>query len=162
MDVAIWSGVFAGVAIGLYSTVQLWVSGYALGVSTAYGNFCAFVSKSKFFSSGEFVDPWNWRLFFILGIVPGGALAALTTPGFEYSLSMSMGEHYDEALPDSPMLKSLVLFFGGALLGLGARMANGCTSGHAIAGVSMLNVNSIVLAVLFFVSATVTGQILLS
>ena len=84
----------------------------------------------------------------------------LTSPGAEWQVTMSMGELYDSVLPESMWAKVPLLFGGGLLMGLGARMAGGCTSGHVIAGVSLLNVPSIIAGALFFVGGLVVVQVM--
>ncbi len=162
-NLVIWNGILSGFAIGIYVFLQLWVTGKPLGVSTGYGYLCVMYSKDPYFCVNEEYSSQNfWRLWFILGIFLGGLIAALTSPDFNYALQWNMGEYYDANLPSNIYLKLLVLFFAGILIGLGARMANGCTSAHAIYGVACLSLHSLIIAILFFVSATITGQILFS
>ena len=160
-DLIIWHGAVAGVAIGFYVFVQLWVTGRPLGASTGYGYLCILYSKDKYFCINRDYAPQNiWRLWFLIGILLGGIIAAVTSPDFEYTFSSSMGAYYDKALPDNLYLKLEVLFIAGIFVGFGARMANGCTSAHAIYGIGCLSLHSFILSVLFFVSATATGQLL--
>lgn len=98
--------------------------------------------------------------WFILGVPLGGFLAAASSPGFEWQLTLSMGTLYDQVLPESSLLKALTVTCGGVLMGVGARLAGGCTSGHAIAGVSFLNVPSMLAAALFFVGGIVAVQVM--
>jgi hypothetical protein len=65
---AIWPGLVGGLAIGLFSLVQLRVTGRALGCSTGYGNVCGFVSRSAYFHTGPYANLLNWRLWFTLGL----------------------------------------------------------------------------------------------
>ena len=53
-----------------------------------------------------------------------------------------------------------VICLGGAMMGFGARMADGCTSGHAIAGVALLNWPSMVAGAGFFVGGIMAVQTL--
>ncbi|MCC6750610.1 MAG: YeeE/YedE family protein [Deltaproteobacteria bacterium] len=158
-EVVVWSGWIGGIGIGLYGLAQLWLSGQPLGVSTGFGNVCALASRRSFFRTGPYADPFNWRLWFLLGIPLGGLLAALSSPG-PLVASFSLGRLYDQVLPSAVWAKGAVLFAGGALMGLGARMADGCTSGHAIAGVSLLNPPSLLAAAGFFVGGTAAVQAL--
>jgi len=156
----IWAGWVGGIAIGLYSLFQLWVSNRQLGCSMAYGNFCSIGSRLSYFRVGEFKQVNNWRIWFIVGIPVGGIIAHATSPGATFNWSMSMGADYDNILPQSSWLKALVVMVGGLLMGLGSRMAGGCTSGHVISGCSLLNRASIVAAILFFVGGLLAVQIL--
>jgi len=158
-EVIVWSGWVGGLAVGMYALFQLYVTGKPLGVSTGYGNVCSFVSKADFFRQGDYEQPNNWRLWFIIGLPLGGLLAALTSPG-EVVASFSVGQMYDSVLPQALWAKGLALMFGGVLIGYGSRMANGCTSSHAIAGISLLNPPSVLAAAGFFVGGVIMVQTL--
>ncbi|KAF8163489.1 hypothetical protein B0H34DRAFT_795197 [Crassisporium funariophilum] len=78
-----------------------------------------------------------------LGLILGGAIAANAEGMGPAPLSL-------------PLSKVL---FSGFLVGLGTKLANGCTSGHMICGVSRFSVRSIVATATFFVTAAVTTQV---
>jgi uncharacterized membrane protein YedE/YeeE len=159
-DVVIWAGWTGGFAIGVYAVIQYWFTSKPLGCSLSYGNFCAMTSRLPYFSRGAFESFVNWRLWFLLGIPLGGLGAAMTTPGYEWTLTTSMGGLYDQVMPQSLWLKALVVTVGGVLMGLGARFAGGCTSGHAIAGISFLNLPSMLAAALFFAGGIAVVQLM--
>ncbi len=156
----IWAGWAGGIAIGLYSLIQLWISNKQLGCSLAYGNFCGMGSRLSYFHIGEFKQLNNWRVWFIVGVPLGGFLAYITSPGASFEWKMSMGVEYDKILPQADWLKAVVVTLGGMLMGLGARLAGGCTSGHVIAGCSLLNIPSMVAAISFFIGGLVSVQFL--
>ena len=158
-EVIVWSGWVGGLAVGVYSLFQFVMSGKQLGVSTGFGNLCSYISKLPFFHQGDYAQPNNWRLWFIIGLPLGGLLAALTSPG-EMTWSFSLGTMYDKVLPQALWAKSLMLLIGGVMIGYGARLAGGCTSGHAIAGLSLLNWPSLVAAAGFFVGGIIAVQLL--
>jgi hypothetical protein len=74
--------------------------------------------------------PNRWLVAFVLGIVPGSALAARATGRFR-------------ARGESPA-RYAQLATGGVLLGLGAAVAGGCNLGHGVSGLALLNVSSVV------------------
>ncbi|MEZ4748020.1 MAG: YeeE/YedE thiosulfate transporter family protein [Calditrichia bacterium] len=156
-EVIVWQGWIGGVAIGIFVIALYLVTGKLLGVSTAYGNMCAYFSKINFFAAGEYRS--NWRMWFIIGIPVGGLLAALTSPG-DVVFSLSTGAMYDAVLPESWWAKGLWLMTGGAMIGFGARAAGGCQSGHAITGVALLNWPSMVAGAGFFVGGVAVVQLL--
>lgn len=158
-EVIVWSGWVGGLAIGLYLLFQFLVTGKALGVSTGYGNVCSYMSGIRYFHIGDYLQPNNWRLWFIIGIPLGGLLAAVTSPG-EVVLSFSLGEMYDSVLPQVLWAKGLVLLSAGTMIGYGARLAGGCPSGHSIAGMSMLNPPSILASAGFFVGGIIMVNVL--
>lgn len=159
VDVIVWPGWLGGLGIGSYLLVQHWASNRPLGCSLSYGSLCALGSRAHYFSTGEFERRNHWRLWFILGI-PFGGFIALLTSGQTWQPTLSMGALYDTVLPQALWAKALVLLGGGALMGYGARLAGGCTSGHAVAGLALLNPPSLLAAALFFVSGLVTVQLL--
>lgn len=158
-EVIYWTGWIGGIAIGLYGLTQFLVTGKLLGVSTGFGNVCGLVTKNSFFHTGKYKDNLNWRLWFLIGIPLGGLIAALTSPG-PIVLSFSMGGLYDSVLPQGLFLKLPVLFLGGLMIGYGSRLAGGCTSGHSISGLAMLNPPSILASAGFFAGGIVMVQLL--
>jgi hypothetical protein len=157
MQVTVWSGWIAGAAIGLYLVLQYLLTGRALGCSTAYGNFCGLATRTRFFHTGSFEELDNWRLWFALGLPLGGAIAALTSTG-SIEPSFHMGAMYESVLPASLPLRAAYLVLGGVLIGLGARMAGGCQSGHSINGMAQLNPPSLLASAGFFVGGIVAVQ----
>lgn len=161
-DVIVWSGWIGGAAIGLYMLTQYWYTGIMLGCSGAYCNPLSTFSRLEIFSTGEYACFNNWRLWFSIGIPFGSALAAISSPEYQWGINLSMGEMYESVLPANPFLKVIVLFTGGIAMGYGARLAGGCTSGHVISGVSLLNQPSLYAAALFFLGGLISVQVLFS
>jgi uncharacterized protein len=159
-QVTVWAGWLGGVAIGLYMLFQVVLTGRALGASSAYGNLCALGSRLPFFRRGEYAERFNWRFWFLLGLPLGGLAAALSSSPVTWTASFEMGPMYEQVLPGSVPLRGLVLFTGGMLIGIGARLAGGCNSGHTIMGVSLLNPPSILASILFFAGGTAMVQVL--
>ncbi|THU85459.1 hypothetical protein K435DRAFT_843257 [Dendrothele bispora CBS 962.96] len=84
-----------------------------------------------------------------LGLVAGGLFAGLVetqTEGRELAQSMAL-------------LPSPLLLFSGLLVGLGTKMANGCTSGHMLAGISRLSTRSITSTAIFFTFGVLTTRL---
>lgn len=83
-----------------------------------------------------------WLLFFVSGVMLGGFLANtwLTPAPVEF-----LPAHYHS------LTGAWKLLAGGFLVGFGARYAGGCTSGHAVTGISNLNPPSMVATACFFI-----------
>jgi len=158
--VTVWSGWLGGLAIGAFLLLQLGLSGKLLGVSTGFGNLCALGSRARFFQLAPYDNPFNWRFFFLMGLPLGGALAVLSSPGASWSPSFSLGTLYDSVLPAAWWAKAPILVLGGIAIGYGARLANGCTSGHSISGMAQLNPPSFVASAGFFAGGIVAVQLL--
>lgn len=159
-QVIVWSGWLGGVAVGLYTLLQFAVSGKALGASTGFGNVCGLVTRREFFHTGVYGEDGAWRLWFTLGIPLGGLIALLTSPGASLHASFDMGAMYERVLPSALHVRGPVLVLGGVLIGYGARLAGGCTSGHSIAGLSLLNPPSLVASAGFFAGGILVVQVL--
>jgi len=156
-EVIVWSGWIGGIGVGLYAMLQLLLTSKLLGVSTGYGNICSYISRASFFHKGDYSDRSNWRLWFVLGLPLGGLLAGLTSPEV-FGVSFNLGMLYESVMPDALWLKGTVLFAGGIMIGIGARLAGGCTSGHSIAGLGLMNPPSILASAGFFIGGIIMVQ----
>jgi len=156
----IWAGWFAGSLIGIYAVFQYWLSNKQLGCSLAYGNLSRYLPGSQLFKAGEFSSSNNWRLWFILGIPLGSFIAHLSSIDTAFTFDLTMGDMYEQIMPESIVGKALYLITGGLAMGYGARVAGGCTSGHVIAGCSLVNPVSFLAAALFFIGGLTAVQIL--
>ncbi len=157
--VIVWSGWLGGLLVGLYGLFQLALTGNQLGVSTGYGNVCGFTCSRPYFRTGSYKTLNNYRLWFMVGLPLGAFIAAATSPG-PIVATFSLGPMYDAVFPAALWAKGAILVAGGAMMGLGARMAGGCTSGHAITGLSLLNWPSLVASAGFFIGGIAAVQIL--
>ena len=155
----VWSAWAAGAGIGIYAFVQRWVTNEALGCSSAFGNICARMgSRLPLFRSNSFSRASDWRIWFLVGIFLGGLVANFSGGG--WSRHEELGSFYQALLPASTAGQVLWWLFGGVLIGTGARLAGGCTSGHTIAGVAVGAPASIVASALFFAGAVGVVQAL--
>lgn len=156
MEGAIITAWVGGLLIGSFIVLHFWVVGRAAGCSTGYA--CVVDKLNKNGNLFGKIDPL--KMFFIIGLPIGGLLHSTIFQG-SIEVSYAMGV-YDAILPDDTLTKTLILFVGGILLGFGARLAGGCTTGHALVGGALLNWSSILAAVLFFAFATMTTWIIFS
>lgn len=110
-------GLAGGLVIGLAGAVYLLVNGRVMGASGILGGL---VDRSGWATWGE-------RLSFIAGLVLVPAMAAALTGGAETHVTAN----------------PWVIIVAGLLVGLGTRLANGCTSGHGVCGISRLSMRGI-------------------
>lgn len=147
--VELWPWWLGGIGVGLLVPLMYYFLNTALGVSTGYGNFLKLIlpkTKLRWLNSDTFKSIFNWRFIFIIGMIIGGFLSARTS-GMALTTSL-MGLFTEKT--SWPLAAYIVWFFlGGALLGLGARLAGGCTSGHCIHGLATLQKSSLVTTVFF-------------
>jgi len=123
------SGLLGGALIGLAATLLLVTQGRIAGVS---GIFAGLWSRR---------DPERmWRWWFVAGLVAGGIVAAALLPD-------AFGRVADHSWP--------WMAAAGLLVGVGTRMAGGCTSGHGICGNSRFSRRSAVATATFIASGVV-------
>lgn len=127
----------AGVAL-LYLT-----TGRPGGVSTFFSAAWSWLLKTPFFQQASLREGRQWRLVYALGLVLGGTLYALL------------------GLPlESSTLPTWKLIVGGLLIGFGARLGGGCTSGHGICGMASLSPGSLIMVCTFLGTAIATAMLL--
>ncbi len=147
----------AGTAIAAITLVLLFVANRRLGISTGLEDVCSLVLDRPYFRRSAVVSGRPWRLPFLAGLVLGGFLSALLGGGWSPFWSLGM---LDQALALGPLGKLAWMFAGGLLIGFGTRLANGCTSGHGIFGMSNLEPASLAATITFMTSGILTTQLL--
>src|SRR3954453_4506986 len=93
---------------------------------------------------------FDWRAFFLLGLIVGGALFALIAGGPDFH---GYGWLTDTFSGDWRWVVAPILFAAGILIGFGAKTAGGCTSGNGLSGVSMTSIASVAATATFFATA---------
>jgi len=154
-----WPWWVGGILIGLLVPALYYFHNTALGVSTGYGNLVKIISRSRlpWLQGEKFLDKWGWRVFFIVGMILGAFIAGRFEGRPVFSLEMPL---FTEVLT-WPFLGYAVFFFtGGLFLGLGARIAGGCTSGHSIHGIANLHKSSIIVTIVFLIFGAIAAAIL--
>lgn len=132
----------AGPVIGLLIVGLLWIANQPLGALGGYIEIDEWALGTR---TGA-----GWRTWFIVGAAVGGFVSAYAGPGWRPTFGYgSFDSMFGAALP----LKSAVLFSAGALMGVGGRMAGGCTSGHGLCGTSFGSPASVVSTVTFMTVA---------
>ncbi len=104
-----------GLTIGAGVALLFLFNGWVGGMSSVFSSSWSFVSKRAFFQQARFVNTRNWRLVYALGVVLGALVWRFTLAG---------GETQYTSVP------AWQLLVGGFLVGYGARLGNGCTSGQ--------------------------------
>ena len=162
-----WPWYIAGPLIGLMVPLLLLTGNKKFGISSTLRQVCAaFVpAKVPFLHYDWKSDVWN--LYFVVGIGLGGFLAATFLPNPD---TVSISESTRQGLQQQGFtdlsglvpvqifswsslgtLNGLLLMIvGGFLVGFGSRYAGGCTSGHAIMGLSSLQPSSLIAVLGFF------------
>ncbi len=172
-----WHWAVSGAAIALITFLMTWL-GRSFGVSTTFRNVCTAFGADKLsdFFDVDLKDE-AWRMLFVAGAIIGGYIAShyLASPEpvaiSEKTIAhlRDWGIMYPEGqgfLPESVFnfgnLKGLVLaIIGGFLVGFGARYGDGCTSGHAITGLSHLQLPSLITVIGFFIGGLLMTHLIM-
>ena len=129
----IWA-LLGGALIGLASVLLMMLTGRIAGISGILGGCLTFVAGDKV-----------WRLTFIMGLI----LAPVISGVLGYPLPM----------PQMPA-SWVTIVIAGLLVGFGARLGGGCTSGHGVCGIARISTRSIVATAIFMGAAMVVVAIM--
>lgn len=160
-----WSPYAAGVVIGLLQIPAFLLIDTALGASSSYvtvsGHLAAIadpgVKAIKYVARHlEGAKNW-WQVAVVVGIALGAFLSSRLSGTARSAPSpvwqRAIGHH-------SPPTRFAMAFAGGFLMLLGARIADGCTSGHGISGSAQLAIGSFIAVAAMFGGAMLTAQFL--
>lgn len=174
-----WPWYVAGPLIALIMGLLIYF-GNTFGISSNFRTVCAMTIGGKQCSFFDF--NWKdqiWNLVFLGGTVIGGFLASeylssdlpilLNEKTIKELVELKVYSPEDGINPTSLFnwetlftLKGFLIFMvGGFLVGFGTRYAGGCTSGHAISGLSNLQLPSLIAVVGFFIGGLVMTYFLL-
>jgi uncharacterized membrane protein YedE/YeeE len=131
-----------GPLIGLVVVALYWVLNERIGVLGGYSRILERVTGR--------VGELGWKAWFLFGVI-GGALAFRLASGF----SAPSGYGWLSRTFDAPLPVIGLLVAGGALIGFGAKLAGGCTSGNGIGGCSAGSPASLVATATFMATAIV-------
>lgn len=134
-----------GLTIGAGVALLYLFNGWVGGMSSVFSSSWSFVSKRAFFQQERFVSTRHWRLVYALGVVLGALVWRLALAGGE-------AQHTS--------VSAWQLLVGGFLVGYGARLGNGCTSGHGICGLGSLQLPSLGAVLTFMATAFLTANLL--
>jgi len=164
-----WSWYFSGLMIGFIMLLLIYF-GKTFGMSSNLRSLCTIAGAGKHVDFFKF--DWKsqrWNLLVVIGAMLGGFVAVhfmhdasnvninpktieqLAALGFDSpNGKLAPNAMFGNAALQSPKM-ILILIIGGVLIGFGSRYAGGCTSGHAISGISDLQIPSLIAVVGFFI-----------
>lgn len=173
-----WPWYVSGPLIGLMVPLLLVMGNKTFGISSSLRHICAacIPAKIPFFSYEWKKEAWNMVL--VAGILLGGVVAAQLllnnqpiqlNPKLIQELSIYGITDFQTLVPQQLFnfeqlftLKGFILIVvGGFLVGFGTRYAGGCTSGHAIMGLSNLQLPSLIATICFMVGGFIMANLIL-
>lgn len=168
-----WPWYVSGPMIALIMFLLIMV-GKNFGMSSNLRTMCTICgagNKADFFRFDWKAQRWN--LIVVLGAIIGGFIGSellsnnptvainpdtigdLKTLGFESAGSAYLPTEMFSLSAMSDIKNIVLLVIGGLLVGFGTRYAGGCTSGHAISGLSNLQIPSLIAVIGFFIGGLV-------
>jgi uncharacterized membrane protein YedE/YeeE len=175
-----WHWSFSGFMIAVVMFLLIFL-GKKFGVSSSFRATCSALGAGR--KIDYFDYDWKshgWLFLFIGGAIIGGFIADTFMPNL---MSMELGtrtsQYFAELGVASPAAGEIspkeifslsgafkiphliMLVIGGLLIGFGTRYAGGCTSGHAITGLSNLQLPSLVAVIGFFIGGLTMTHLLL-
>ncbi|WP_291426872.1 YeeE/YedE thiosulfate transporter family protein [Deinococcus sp.] len=172
-----WPWWVGGPLIGLTVPLMLWLGNKSFGISSNLRHLCAVLLPERV-KPGFFKYDWRaekWNLMFAAGLVLGGLLAGVIfanpTPVHLSAAGLNTMDELGVTVQPSlvpPEVRNLskpgvwlILALSGLLIGFGTRYGGGCTSGHAITGLSTLQLPSLYATVAFFATGILSANFLL-
>jgi uncharacterized membrane protein YedE/YeeE len=173
-----WSWYLSGFLIGLIMLCLIYF-GKAFGMSSNLRSMCSIAGVGKYVDFFDF--DWKaqrWNLVVIAGAMLGGFvavhyMAASTNVAInpktiaqlaQFGIEAPDGKMVPDTLFGSQILESpksiFILLIGGVLIGFGSRYAGGCTSGHAISGLSNLQLPSLKAVIGFFIGGLIMAHLI--
>lgn len=173
-----WAWYVAGPLVGLTVPLLLIIGNKSFGISSSLRHICAscIPANIPFFKYNWKKEAWN--LFFVFGIFLGGAIAINllsnpvpieVNPKLAQELAGYGISNYNNLIPEDiinwqslfTMKGFILLVIGGFLVGFGTRYADGCTSGHAIMGLSNLQWPSLIATICFMIGGFIMANYIL-
>lgn len=173
-----WPWYVAGPLVGLTVPALLILGNKSFGISSSLRHICASCMPANipFFKYDWKKEVWN--LFFVLGILIGGFVAVnllsnpqaiAVNPKLVDELATYGITNFENLVPVDILSWSslftlrgfLLMVVGGFLVGFGTRYAGGCTSGHAIMGLSNLQWPSLVATISFMIGGFIMANLIL-
>jgi uncharacterized membrane protein YedE/YeeE len=147
-----------GSVIGLLNVVvtNIYVADRPIGASTSYPYLAGVLfdlQNATYFQ--EIYKAGSWELFFLIGAFIGALIGALL---FKHFKAQTVPDLWRELKGPSKLKRICWAFLGGFILILGARLADGCTSGHILSGGMELAVSSLVFAAFVLISLLITAK----
>lgn len=166
-----WNPYVVGVGIGLLGCLTVLTMGRTLGTSSSYVHMAALAEAPL--APGHVVGPeaaayfakelsaktpmFDWQMMLVLGVLIGGFVSSRLSGVVEHEKVPALWAWRFGA---SEARRYAAAFVFGAIMLFGARMAGGCTSGHAISGGLQLALSSWVFLIAMFASGTAAAFVI--
>ena len=164
-----WNPYFAGALTGVLAIISVYLTTVLLGKTNYLGASTTFVRAAAFieriFASEHVAQNIyftatkirvDWQFMLIIGVFAGSLISSLTDKSFKIE---KIPPIWLERFGSSMRKRALGAFSGGIIAMIGARLADGCPSGHGLSGMMQLSVSSFVALGLFFAAGVLVAGI---
>jgi len=164
-----WNPYLAGALLGILAIISVWATTQLLGKSTYLGASTTFVRAAGLLErtvAGEHVSlneyftkekvRVDWQFMLVCGIFLGALISSVSDKSFKLE---SVPPTWKKRFGPSIGKRAVGALLGGIVAMVGARMADGCPSGHGLSGMMQLSVSSFVALAMFFVVGVIVAAI---
>ena len=164
-----WSPYLAGALVGVLAIVSVYATTQWMGKTNYLGASTTFVRAAGLLERTVFPDRVaaneyftkekvrvDWQFMLVSGIFFGALIASTTDKSFKLE---SVPPIWEERFGPSIGKRGATAFFGGIVAMLGARMADGCPSGHGLSGMMQLSVSSFIALAMFFGTGVIVARL---
>ncbi|MCS7306851.1 MAG: YeeE/YedE family protein [Thermoguttaceae bacterium] len=164
-----WRPYAAGALLGVVAIASAWATTRWLGKTNYLGASTTFVraagllektvapdhvAQNAYFTKEKVRVEWQFML--IVGILIGALVGAVLDRSFRLE---AVPPVWRERFGPSPTKRAIAALLGGAVMMIGARMADGCTSGNGLSGLMQLSASGFLVLPVFFGVALVTAML---
>ena len=150
----------AGALVGLLAIISVWATTVLMGKTNYLGASTTFVraaglleravapervAANEYFTTSKVKVDWQFML--VSGIFLGALISSVTDRSFKWE---SVPPVWAKRFGNSPIKRAVGAVLGGIVAMVGARMADGCPSGHGLSGMMQFSVSSLAALCLFF------------
>lgn len=165
-----WNPYFAGALVGVVATLSAYLTTISLsktnylGASTTFVRIAGIleatvaeehVRANEYFTKEKVRVDWQFML--VAAILIGSFIASMLDRSFKLE---AVPPIWRERFGDSVPKRASFAFLGGVIAMIGARMADGCPSGHGLSGVMQLSLSGFVALAMFFATGALVAKLI--
>ena len=165
-----WNPYLAGALVGVLAILSAYATTAWLGKTSYLGASTTFVrgagvierqiapervQANEYFTQQKIKIDWQFML--VLGIFAGSLIASATDKSFKLE---SVPPAWEKRFGPSVGKRAVGAFLGGIVAMMGARLADGCPSGHGLSGMMQLSVSAFVALTMFFAVGIIVAAVI--
>jgi len=158
-----WNPYLAGALAGLLLVLSVYATGKYFGASTTYVRAAGYVESTVDAQRVSAMDYFikeapkiDWQFLFVTGILLGSLGASILSNTFRVQ---AVPDRFAARFGNAPAKRFALAFVGGAVAMFGARLADGCPSGHGLSGTLQLAGSGFVALAGFFIGGLVVARL---